>query len=197
MEAVLAMLALVVSINFLDSSSTQIVLLDSNKTSAITFKNTQKEELLSVPNEYLSINNLNENKKVVLSKNEVNDKFSNIIRSNIEKPVSYTMYFTNADELDKSSTLLTPKIKETIKKRFPCEVSIIGHTDTLGSAELNKKVSLKRAQTTAKIFKDENISRIDIYSFGEANLLIKTADNVLEPRNRRVEIQIRWKFLSL
>jgi outer membrane protein OmpA-like peptidoglycan-associated protein len=34
-------------------------------------------------------------------------------------------------------------------------------------------------------------SLIDVSSLGESDLRIKTADNVLEPRNRRVEISVR------
>lgn len=191
MEAVLAMLALIAGINFLDKNSTQIVLLDSNKTSSITLKTAYKSELLSTPNEYLSINNINQNEKRVLNNSEVEDKFGSIIKASVDKPISYKLYFTNSDSLDEKSLKIIPKIKQTIKDRYPCEVSIIGHTDTVGSNDINKKVSLKRAKKVAGIFKDENISRVDIYSFGESNLLVKTADNVFEPKNRRVEIQIR------
>ncbi|QKF65412.1 OmpA family protein [Campylobacter corcagiensis] len=191
MEAVLAMLALIAGINFLDKNSTQIVLLDSNKTSSITLKTAYKSELLSTPNEYLSINNINQNEKRVLNNSEVEDKFGSIIKVSVDKPISYKLYFTNSDSLDEKSLKIIPKIKQTIKDRYPCEVSIIGHTDTIGSNDINKKVSLKRAKKVAGIFKDENISRVDIYSFGESNLLVKTADNVFEPKNRRVEIQIR------
>lgn len=191
MEAVLAMLALIAGINFLDKNSTQIVLLDSNKTSSITLKTAYKSELLSTPNEYLSINSINQNEKRVLNNSEVDDKFGSIIKASVDKPISYKLYFTNSDSLDEKSLKIIPKIKQTIKDRYPCEVSIIGHTDTVGSNDINKKVSLKRAKKVAEIFKDENISRVDIYSFGESNLLVKTADNVFEPKNRRVEIQIR------
>ena len=34
-------------------------------------------------------------------------------------------------------------------------------------------------------------SMIEVTSHGEADLLIKTADEVAEPRNRRVEITVR------
>jgi outer membrane protein OmpA-like peptidoglycan-associated protein len=34
-------------------------------------------------------------------------------------------------------------------------------------------------------------SLIDVSSLGESDLRIATADNILEPRNRRVEISVR------
>jgi outer membrane protein OmpA-like peptidoglycan-associated protein len=34
-------------------------------------------------------------------------------------------------------------------------------------------------------------SLIDVSSLGESDLRVRTADNVLEPRNRRVEISVR------
>lgn len=191
MQAVLAILALIVGINFIDKDSTQIVLLDSNKTSSVMFKSAEKSEILNTPNEYLSLSSINQDQKIVLGASELNDKFGTIIKANIDKPISYKLYFTNSDTLDENSIKILPQIRQAIKDRYPCEVSIIGHTDTVGSNDINKKLSLKRAKKVAKIFQDENISRVDIYSFGESNLLVKTADNVFEPKNRRVEIQIR------
>ena len=101
------------------------------------------------------------------------------------------MYFTEGSNLTEISAKKIDEIRQTIKDRIPCNVSIIGHADTYGSDKINEKVSLDRAQSIAKNFKDLNISKLEIVSFGEKNLLIKTKDGVIEPKNRRVEIQIR------
>lgn len=73
-------------------------------------------------------------------------------------------------------------------------VDVYGYTDTTGSVELNQRLSDQRAQAVANylISRGVNSSRIRWRGFGEAyeHLKVKTADNVNEPLNRRVEIKI-------
>ena len=65
---------------------------------------------------------------------------------------------------------------------------IAGHTDTVGDATYNLRLSRLRAQAIARWFRQRGL-RIPIAweGFGKASLLVKTADNVDEPRNRRVD----------
>jgi outer membrane protein OmpA-like peptidoglycan-associated protein len=65
---------------------------------------------------------------------------------------------------------------------------VAGHTDTVGSAAHNMELSQRRAQSIAAWFRRHGI-RIPIASagFGESALLVKTADEVDEPKNRRVD----------
>jgi outer membrane protein OmpA-like peptidoglycan-associated protein len=52
---------------------------------------------------------------------------------------------------------------------------------------------MRRAEMIRKQLVDIGLdpTLIEIVSHGEADLLIKTADEVPEPRNRRVEISVR------
>lgn len=88
---------------------------------------------------------------------------------------------------------LLPKISQSAKERDPSEISIIGHTDTQGDAAYNTRLSLARAREAATILTgyDTGLKNISVQGFGEYDLLVPTADNVPEPRNRRVEIMIR------
>lgn len=65
---------------------------------------------------------------------------------------------------------------------------IAGHTDTVGATAYNFKLSQARAQSIARWFKGHGL-RIPVAfeGFGETALAVKTADNVDEPRNRRVD----------
>ncbi len=65
---------------------------------------------------------------------------------------------------------------------------VAGHTDTVGGAEYNVRLSRLRAQAIAQWFRQRGL-RIPIgwEGFGKSALLVKTADNVDEPRNRRVD----------
>jgi outer membrane protein OmpA-like peptidoglycan-associated protein len=65
---------------------------------------------------------------------------------------------------------------------------IAGHTDTVGGTAYNFKLSQARAQSIARWFKGHGLRIPVAYEgFGEASLAVKTADNVDEPRNRRVD----------
>jgi outer membrane protein OmpA-like peptidoglycan-associated protein len=65
---------------------------------------------------------------------------------------------------------------------------IAGHTDTVGAAGYNLKLSQARAQAIARWFKSHGL-RIPVAfeGFGEYALAVKTGDDVDEPRNRRVD----------
>ncbi len=67
-------------------------------------------------------------------------------------------------------------------------VYVAGHTDTVGSAEDNRKLSQARARAIARWFKDRGLPLPIYYAgFGEDQLKVKTADNVDEVRNRRAD----------
>lgn len=71
-------------------------------------------------------------------------------------------------------------------------VDVYGYTDTVGSSDLNQRLSEQRAQAVANylISRGVSSSRIRWMGFGETQLEVSTGDNVNEPLNRRVEIKI-------
>jgi OmpA-OmpF porin, OOP family len=99
----------------------------------------------------------------------------------------------DSDELTEASRALLPEILLDVKRRPVPEVVIIGHTDTKGSSISNIALGIRRAELIHKILIDIGLapSLIEVESHGEADLLVKTADEVAEPRNRRVEITVR------
>jgi outer membrane protein OmpA-like peptidoglycan-associated protein len=98
-----------------------------------------------------------------------------------------------SDTLTDESTRLVPEILKTVKGLAVPEVVVIGHTDTLGEASANLKLGLLRAMSVRDILVRAGLalSTIEVTTHGEADLLVKTADNTAEPRNRRVEITVR------
>lgn len=120
--------------------------------------------------------------------------FGPAIASTPKKPASFYLYFyEGGSQLTAASAAEIPKFFNEIKQRPAPDISVIGHTDTVGSAEDNERLSLQRAQATAEILKKNlpQVININIDSHGEKNLLIPTPDNTDEPRNRRVEITVR------
>ncbi|MDB4981148.1 MAG: hypothetical protein JWM82_1900 [Myxococcales bacterium] len=65
---------------------------------------------------------------------------------------------------------------------------IAGHTDTVGNAAYNVKLSQARARAIAAWFRERGVKMpIAFEGFGESAPAVKTADNVDEARNRRVD----------
>jgi outer membrane protein OmpA-like peptidoglycan-associated protein len=109
-------------------------------------------------------------------------------------PRHFTLQFRfESDVLTAESTALIPEILQAVKALAVPEVVVVGHTDTMGDPKSNVALGLKRAGTVRAILIQAGLptSTIDVRSHGEADLLVKTRNNVPEPRNRRVEITVR------
>nr|WP_288453176.1 OmpA family protein [uncultured Pseudomonas sp.] len=109
-------------------------------------------------------------------------------------PKSYLLYFrTGGAKLTAKSQAEIPEILQTVRDRGPSAVSVIGHTDTVGSKIDNEDLGLLRARAIARQLQENGLQAIELVvtSHGEGNLLVKTPDNTPEPANRRVEITIR------
>jgi len=133
-------------------------------------------------------------KVATLSDKEIQSTFSDALAAQPLQPITFILYFLEgSDELTDESKGLLPQIIQTIQKRGSIDIVISGHTDTVGEKEYNYKLSLERAQATYKILVANGAipANIAVTSHGEGNPLIKTADEVAEPKNRRVEITIR------
>jgi outer membrane protein OmpA-like peptidoglycan-associated protein len=111
-----------------------------------------------------------------------------------ELPEHFTLYFeSGGTQLTQESLNQLRSIVERAGKRSSMDVSVIGHSDTVGKAELNEALSLKRAQAVADLLKSKGIKlgSLTVDSHGKRNLLVQTPDETPEPRNRRVEVSIR------
>jgi outer membrane protein OmpA-like peptidoglycan-associated protein len=109
-------------------------------------------------------------------------------------PAHFTLYFEfDSDELTAESRKLVGDVQNTLKTYPAPQVTVIGHTDTRGAATANIGLGLRRANVvrTRLIEAGLEASAINVTSHGEATLLVPTADDVSEPKNRRVEITVR------
>jgi len=110
------------------------------------------------------------------------------------QPLSFLLYFkTDSFKLTNDSAALLQPILDAINKTQSRDISVIGHADRAGSKEYNLTLSTKRAQTVRDLLVEKGVDAtiIQVSSHGEGNPLVPTADNVKEPRNRRVEVIIR------
>lgn len=71
-------------------------------------------------------------------------------------------------------------------------VSVVGHTDTVGSLQYNQTLSERRANAVANRMVELGVPRSTITTAGRSWLepAVDTGPNVREPRNRRVEIEV-------
>jgi peptidoglycan-associated lipoprotein len=109
-------------------------------------------------------------------------------------PEHFTLYFESCSaQLTADSLAQLPGIVERATQRVAADVSIIGHSDTVGKADLNEALSLKRAQAVSDLIKAQGLKvhALVVETHGERNLLVPTPDETPEPRNRRVEVTIR------
>jgi len=130
----------------------------------------------------------------VLSEAEVQGLFGAALSALPPAPRHFVLHFKfDSDELTDESRALVPEILQAVKERPVPEVLVIGHTDTTGTAASNFALGLKRANTVRSLLVEAGLdaSFVEATSHGEADLLIPTADEVPEPRNRRVEITVR------
>lgn len=75
-----------------------------------------------------------------------------------------------------------------MKKMPEMKIEVIGHTDVLGDARLNRKLSVDRAESVRNYLVGVGIkkSRIKVTGYGADQPLFKTSN----PMNRRVEVRI-------
>ena len=106
-------------------------------------------------------------------------------------PKSYLVFF----DFNKSD--LTPQavqiVNEAAANAGPAKVTqltVTGHTDTVGSDAYNMRLSRRRAESVAAQLEKDGIpsSEISIVAKGKRDLPVPTADEVKQPQNRRVQI---------
>jgi outer membrane protein OmpA-like peptidoglycan-associated protein len=120
--------------------------------------------------------------------------FAEAMTARPELPEHFVLYFeSGGSQLTAESQALLSQIVDSAARRATVDISVIGHSDTVGRADANEALSLKRAQAVAELIKGQGlkVDAITIASHGKRNLLVPTPDETPEPRNRRVEISIR------
>lgn len=130
---------------------------------------------------------------VPLGKEAVEKIFKEALSIQPERPIHYLLYFQEENTLTSASIQLLPEIIAAIQERNANDISVVGHTDTLGTKEYNTALSNDRATAVKDLLvrQGAETNAIRTTSHGKENPLIPTGDNVYEPRNRRVEVVVR------
>lgn len=130
----------------------------------------------------------------VMSESEVRRLFGDVVATLPPEPKHFMLFYRfDSEELTDGSRALVQEVLKAVKERRLADVVVLGHTDTMGTRGSNFTLGLRRANSVRSLLVSTGLNpkSIDVISHGETELLIPTADGVVESRNRRVEITVR------
>jgi outer membrane protein OmpA-like peptidoglycan-associated protein len=164
------------------------------KTGALVVESEGQKQTLDKPYAAARVKNVGSVDGVTSSEAAVKQDFGPALAAQPKRPISFFLYFlADTDEFAPESKALVNQIFAEIARRPAPEIAIIGHTDRVGAQAYNDALSLRRAERC----RDELLKlgipkvRITVAGRGEREPEVPTADEVAEPRNRRVEISVR------
>lgn len=163
---------------------------------SVTFTTPDGSQTLTKANDATGVNRAGQTPvpAFTLPDEEVQKTFAEALRAQPVLPVTFLLYFeTGGAVLTPDSEAKLPEVLQAVKARPVPDVSVVGHTDRVGSNAVNVPISIERAQAVRDLLVQEGIdpAMIEVTSHGEENPLIPTEDEVPEPRNRRVEVTVR------
>ena len=129
-----------------------------------------------------------------MSESDVQRIFSEALAAQPPAATHFTLNFRfESEELTDESRKLVGQVLQAVKNYPAPHVTVVGHTDTTGAPASNIELGLRRANVVRALLVETGIeaTAIDVTSHGEATLLVPTADEVFEPKNRRVDITVR------
>jgi OmpA-OmpF porin, OOP family len=162
--------------------------------SAVIVKSSKSEQVLNAPYQQAIGQEDKVLKTATTTAAEVLKAYPQLFAAMPLKAGKYTLNFLpGGTTLTPESQEQLPKILADATQRSGADLVITGHTDSTGALAANDELSLKRAKVVAQLLVDQGAmaSRIEAVGRGKRELLVPTADEVSEPRNRRVEIVVR------
>ena len=109
-------------------------------------------------------------------------------------PKQFIVFFGfNKSNLTAEAARVVTEAAEAAKKHGSASISVVGHTDTVGSNEYNMRLSMRRSQAVKDGLMANGITAdmITTGGRGEAELMVQTGDSVKEPQNRRATIDLK------
>jgi outer membrane protein OmpA-like peptidoglycan-associated protein len=106
-------------------------------------------------------------------------------------PRTYLVFFDfNKSDLTSEAVGIVDKAAQNAQSGHVTQLTVTGHTDTVGSDSYNMRLSRRRAESVATELEKDGVpsSEIAIVAKGKRDLLVPTGDGVREPQNRRVQI---------
>lgn len=180
------------------ASETVFVLLDNpdGTTGAIEVKNEAGTQVVDQARQATRVTGARDAPQApkTLTDAEISATWGEALRASARDPKTFILYFkSGTNELVPESAAQLPDILRSISEFPSVEVSVVGHTDRVGARDVNARLALRRANVIRDRLIAQGLRRdlIQVDSHGEDNPLVKTRDEISEPRNRRVEVTVR------
>ena len=125
---------------------------------------------------------------------EVEKRFGAALSAMPPPPKSFVVYFqSGSDDFTEESKTTLGQMLDEMKLRPAPEITVIGHTDRVGSDDDNDTLSLQRAQKVREMLLGMGVAAEHVNAAGRGSRepLVPTEAGVDEPRNRRVEVSVR------
>jgi len=101
------------------------------------------------------------------------------------------LFATGKSTLNQSSKAALTKFSKILVANPTMDITVLGHTDNVGSLDTNQKLSQGRAQAVAEFLKSQNVGEAQIKDIIGKNFSQPVADNATaagKAANRRVEV---------
>jgi len=175
---------------------TRVILLPSpnGKPSAVEVTSGGQTTVLSHAYDAAEITPAKEVERDQFDTQTVQQRYERLLSAQPPAPNRFTLYFqTGTSDLTPASSAELDRVLWLATNRPGGEIVITGHTDRVGSMEANDALSLRRARAVRQLVIKRGFDPIFVYAIGrgERELAVSTANQVSEPRNRRVEIVVR------
>ena len=124
----------------------------------------------------------------------VNATFGKALAALPAQPAVFVVYFVEGtDELNPYAQGAIDRVAADFAARPSPEIAVVGHTDFVGSDQYNDTLSLQRALKVRDLLVRRGIPAkvIQAAGRGKREPLVRTSQDVADPRNRRVEIIVR------
>ncbi len=121
-------------------------------------------------------------------------EFADVLAALPGRPIKFMLFFYegNDEPIPQSDEEIARMIAALDARTLP-EILVIGHTDAVGGMQYNDKLSLQRAERVRALLIERGVPEesIRIEGRGKREPIVPTPDGMQEPKNRRVEINVR------
>jgi outer membrane protein OmpA-like peptidoglycan-associated protein len=128
------------------------------------------------------------------SAEEVERIFGAAKRALPRRGTTFTVYFPmGSDALTEEAREVLANLLARLSTLHSGDIVVAGHTDRVGRDGVNRNLSTRRANQVRDFLVQHSIAPRSVHASGHGwrEPVVQTPDGVAEPRNRRVEIELR------